>query len=137
MTLAEWLHLGGTLVTFLGAVGLGYDLLTGYPNRNRAEIVRIQLQNLKEFKIRMEADYKKLGAPHTAADIKALIDNLNTQFPTTDLDNELTKLTGNHEERSFVYGWLGFWGVTIGFLAEFLLAFIPFFKAHGWLSWLY
>jgi hypothetical protein len=137
MTLAEWLHLTGTLVTFLGAIGLGYDLLTGYPNRNRAEIVRTQLHNLKEFKVRMEAEYKKMETSQNAAEIRALIDILNGKFPTTDLENELSKLTGSHDEKSFVYGWLGFWGVTIGFLIEFLLAFIPFFKAHGWLSWLY
>jgi len=131
MTTTEWAHVAGTLLTFLGGIGLGYDLLTGYPNRNRADVVRIQLENLKQFKVRMEADYKKLGAPSTQTDIDALIDRLNVRFPTADLENELAKLTGGWEEMAYILGWAGFWALAIGFGIEFLIAFAPFFKVSN------
>jgi hypothetical protein len=131
MTISEWAKLVSTLFTFLGAVGLGYDLLTGYPKRNQADIIRTQLQNLNAFKQQMEAEYRKLGQPYTAGDIQKLVDTLNQEFPTTDLENRLKTLTGRHEEVSFVLGWAGFYAIAFGFFIEFVLALVPLLKAHG------
>jgi len=128
MTNAEWAHVVGTLLTFLGGIGLGYDLLTGYPNRNRAEIVRVRLDNLKQFKVRMEADYKSMIATLSASEIQALIHQLNTKFPNTELEAEYASLTGGREEKAYLLGWAGFWALAIGFGLEFLLALAPFFK---------
>lgn len=129
MTYAEKAHLIGTALTFLGGIGLSYDLLTGYPKRNVADIKIHQLEGLKSFLAHMRAAYLALpDPPNTPADKQKEIDELDKKFPTAPLEKEIKDLTEGQAQRSFIFGWMGMIAVLAGFSIDLVLALAPFFR---------
>jgi hypothetical protein len=109
------------LLNFIGAIGLGYELLTAYPTRNRRANLERQLTALRGTVEYVEKSIKDYPVPPYTEDDKKRFDaELHAKFDPDmkKLDEEIKQLGEGHEARSFLAGWWGLLLLAGGFLLD-------------------
>src|SRR5437660_5669576 len=95
--------LGHTLEV-LGGFGFAYEVLFGYPNRNRKEIAQNQLKQLKKFLEETEAGIDKLAATYPDP-VKAKEDLRKKWAPNVaGLEAQINKCGDRYELLSYLAG---------------------------------
>jgi len=109
------------VLNFIGAIGLGFDLLRGYPKRNRRAMVEVRLTNLREFIATIEQRTLRLPAPpYTDAEKQQLLADFHNEWDPqrARLEAEIKTLSEGHELWAFLLGWFGVFMLAGGFLLD-------------------
>lgn len=116
------LKLTGHAFEVIGAFGFGYELLRGYPQRNRREIAQVQLDNMLAFLKTVKMKIDQLPEPYTAADKEAQKRELDNEWnPKAEaLRVQIEKRGRGHETVSFYFGLFGAAFLIVGFLLQLI-----------------
>jgi hypothetical protein len=118
------LHLISALCGLLGALGLAFEVLWGFPRRNELHHVEAKLAQLTEFLVQQEQAIRRLPPLYSEGEKGVLIRDLREQFVLDKLrlEEQAKKLTEGHAEQSFYLGLGGCAFLVIGFFLDVLTA---------------
>src|SRR5437868_2406676 len=99
----------GHSLEVIGAFGFGYELLRGYPQRNRRQIAEVKLDGLLRFIKEMEQRIEQLPPIYTPAEKDEQKRELHHEWDPRIklLQDEIQKRGEGHEVASFYFGLLG------------------------------
>jgi hypothetical protein len=118
------LHLLSAICGLIGALGLAFEVLWGFPRRSELQHVEAKLAQLKQFLATQEQAIRELPPPYSDGEKGILVRDLREQFglDTVRLEERAKKLTEGHAEQSFYLGVAGAAFLVTGFFLDVLSA---------------
>ena len=113
----------GLFLNIVGTWCIAYELLWGYPKKNRKAIAETRLAGLQEFMAGIEASISRLKEPpYTPLEKEAEIDEFREEWAPNikSLQTEIRELGEGHTERSFYVAMIGVFLLSVGFGLQLL-----------------
>lgn len=119
----EYLSIIGLVLDIAGAWMIAYEILWGYPKKNRNVTIQTKLDNLNSFVEEMRSSIKlRAQPPYTPEEIKKQLEEFNNKFEPkiTELEKQVKVYTEQHPIKSFYVALGGIILLTIGFTLQIM-----------------
>ena len=113
----------GLCLDIIGVWGVAYELLWGYPKDIKKQILKNQLKSQIDHNNQVKAINSRLSVPPYSVEERDKIirnDEAEIQLDIKAIRDEINLLSQGHHDRSFLFGFIGIFLLTLGFIFQII-----------------